>query len=519
MGLTATDFEEIKQLHARYGHTLDFGDTDGFVECFAADGCFDGADQSYQGPEELRHLAAQVAEMEGHFRHSIVVSSMIDGDGNSARSLSYECLTRDFGPPAGKGQATRSALIASGMYNDDLVKLADRWVYARRRFRRDGSQGVLERFGRPLEIDPVDAGPQRSAEGGGMSALDYEAIRQLLTRYGYTLDFADHNGFADCFTPDGYFELLTLGDPDFGGQARIQGRDALREMADALGPRVLGHVRHGAITALIRGDGRRAQVSSYAFFTTDHGTPPRPTEPDNFMIETTGIYRDEVVKVDGRWLIEKRSFRYDGWPDILNRVGKPLELGLFVFDDDNPPANGHVTYDQQLETGVTDGMTDLDYEAIRQLFARYSQTLDFGDADGFAACFAENGTLDTSSPEEGLGGTHEGQDGLRKFAAAATEYDAGRVRHSAVNALIDGDGASARASSYAIVTRDYGPPIAPGDLTHSELLTTGMFFDELVKIDGRWLFARRTFRHDGLPEVLDRFGKPGTVSPNPSFAA
>jgi SnoaL-like domain len=518
MGLTAIDFEEIKQLHARYGHTLDFGDIDGFVACFAPDGCFDGPDQRYQGPQDLRHLAIEVAEnMKGHVRHSIVVNSMIDGDGNNARALSYECLTRDFGPPAGRGQVTHSALIASGMYNDDLVKVDERWVYASRRFRRDGSPGVLERFGKPLEIDPVNAG-EHPADGGAMTALDYEAIRQLLTRYGYTLDFADHNGFADCFTPDGYFELLTLGDPDFGGQARIQGREALREMADALGPRVLGHVRHGAITALIQGDGRRAQVSSYAFFTTDHGTPPRSTEPDSFMIETTGIYRDEVVKVDGRWLIEKRTFRYDGWPDVLIRVGKPLELGLFVFDDENAPANGPVPIDQHLETGIIESMTDLDYEAIRQLFARYSQTLDFGDLDGFVACFAENGSLDTSSPEDGLAGTHEGHDELRKFAVAATGYNAGRVRQSAVNALIDGDGASARASSYAIVTRDYGPPIAPGDLTHSALVTTGMFFDELVKIEGRWLFAERRFRHDGLPDVLERFGKPEAVGPIPTFA-
>ena len=163
------------------------------------------------------------------------------------------------------------------------------------------------------------------------------------------------------------------------------------------------------------------------------------------------------------------------------------------------------------------GMTDSDYEAIRQLFARYSQTLDFGDVEGFAACFAADGSLYTSSPEEGLAGVHQGHDELRKFAAASLEYSAGRVRQSAVNPLIEGDGTSARASSYGIVTRDYGPPLVPGHVTYSVLVTTGMFFDELAKQDGRWLFARREFRHDGLPEVLERVGQPTAIGPAPSL--
>jgi ketosteroid isomerase-like protein len=515
MGLTAQDFEGIKQLHARWAHSLDFGDADAFVACFASDGVFDAPNGSYQGDEELRrHVAEHLESMLGHVRHSIVVSSMIDGDGAVARSLSYGCSTRDYGPPAGKGQVTRSILLVSGIYADDLVKQDGRWLYARRRYRRDGTPDVLERFGKPLEIDPVDAG----TSGPSMSAVDYEAIRQLMSRYAYTLDMSDEDGFLTCFTPDGYFELLTLGDPDFGGQARIQGHENLRQMVKDLGPRVMGHVRHGASTTLIEGDGTRAQVSTYAFFTSDHGTPPRPTEPDNFMMETTGIYRDEVVKVDGRWLISQRTFRYDGWPDVLERVGRPIELGLFSFDDEGghraagtPARVPNVVLGDDDE--ATGSLTDLDYEAIRELLALYTQTLDFADTDGFVGCFAPDGTLDTSYPEPGLSGAHRGHDELREFVSAANEHNAGRVRHAAVCPLIEGDGSSARASSYAVVTRDFGPPIAPGDLTHSELVTTGMFFDELIKLDGRWVFARREFRHDGLPEVLERVGKPVTVGP------
>jgi hypothetical protein len=153
-------------------------------------------------------------------------------------------------------------------------------------------------------------------------------------------------------------------------------------------------------------------------------------------------------------------------------------------------------------------MNEDDFEEIRQLLARCSQSLDFGDADGFAACFTADGVLESTAPEEGLGGSHRGREELRTFVRTAQTYAAGHVRHSAVNSLIEGDGTSARASSYAIVTRDYGRPILEGETTFTALATTGLFFDELVKSDDRWLFSRRRFVLDGLPEVLERVGKP-----------
>ena len=165
------------------------------------------------------------------------------------------------------------------------------------------------------------------------------------------------------------------------------------------------------------------------------------------------------------------------------------------------------------------GMSDLDHEGIRQLFARYSQTLDLGDADGFASCFVEDGVLDTSAPEPELNGTHRGREALRRYVRASTEYTAGRVRQSALNPLVDGDGDTARATSYVVVTRAHAdatkPHLKPSPVTRSVLTTTGLFVDELVKSDDGWLFVQRTFRHDGLPEVLDRVERPITAGPRP----
>jgi hypothetical protein len=149
-----------------------------------------------------------------------------------------------------------------------------------------------------------------------------------------------------------------------------------------------------------------------------------------------------------------------------------------------------------------------DYEGIRRLFAEFSHSYDMSDADGLAACFAADGVFDTASAFAELEGSYQGRVNIAGHVQAARDYNHGRTRHSAVQSLIDIDGQTARATSYVIVTRDYGPPEVPGDLTHAELSTTGIYFDELRNVDGHWLFARRTFRHDGQPEVLERLGKP-----------
>lgn len=164
-------------------------------------------------------------------------------------------------------------------------------------------------------------------------------------------------------------------------------------------------------------------------------------------------------------------------------------------------------------------MTETDYDDIRQLVARYGEALDFGDADGFAACFTEDGVLDTSAPEDGLSGSHRGRVALRQYARTNLEYTAGLVRQSAFNLLIEGDGNTARASSFAFLTRAYHDETranyGKGDsqVTRSTLDTTGMYYDRLVKVGGRWLFALRQFRHDGLPDVLDRVLQPTVIGP------
>jgi hypothetical protein len=316
MTMTALDFERIKQLNARYCHTIDFADGAGFATCFAPDASFEAPGELRRGTEDLRSFAVDVAARSlGHVRHCIV-SSLIDGDGRKGRAVSYAVMTRDFGPPIGRGQVTHSAMLSSGVYSDELVKADDGWVFAKRTFRFDGMADARELLGAPLAIEPVDAG----AAGTGLTALDHEAIGQLLARYCYTLDFHDHDGLVGCFASDGVFEAVSA--PEAGGHFRAQGDQQLREFAAAVAAKGQGHSRHASLAARIEGDGQRAHVWSYCLNPLDYlaGYVPigdgRFGERMNPTIGMTGVYFDELVKVAGRWQIERREFRHDGSPGV-----------------------------------------------------------------------------------------------------------------------------------------------------------------------------------------------------------
>ena len=327
MGLTVTDFAEIRRLDVRYCHSVDFGDLDGRVACFAPDGRFEigsDPDMTRRGPAQLRR-SMTVRDGKGHVRHW-TLGSLIDGDGTAARSLSPVVVTHDLGAPIGKGQATHSMVIATGFHSDELVRIDGRWALARRRFIGDWGEAVAERVGKPLDFEPVDAGKTQRA----LSPLDDEAIRQLLTRYGYTLDFEDYDGFADCFTADGSFHELVNQEGRPALRLTARGREELWEYALSISDlNYRGRVRNSALSPVIEGDGKRARVSSYAFATESYGSSALPWLHAKATLHMTGIYRDEVVKVDGRWLFAKRTFRKDTLSDVDALVGKPLNLELF----------------------------------------------------------------------------------------------------------------------------------------------------------------------------------------------
>ena len=125
MAMTALDYEEIRQVLARYDRAIDFGDADAFAACFTPDGFLevtglpsDAAHEGrrYAGHPALRTFAAELyAGLQGHVRHCNNLP-VIEGDGQRATMFSYLFEFR-------VGVLPRVGVTMTGVYEDTLAKV------------------------------------------------------------------------------------------------------------------------------------------------------------------------------------------------------------------------------------------------------------------------------------------------------------------------------------------------------------------------------------------------------------
>jgi hypothetical protein len=141
---------------------------------------------------------------------------------------------------------------------------------------------------------------------------------------------------------------------------------------------------------------------------------------------------------------------------------------------------------------------------IEDLQARYMFALDFGDVDTYVMTFTENGILDIGD------GEIRGRDAIRKVIGgmpgrkeASASKDASTLRpatgrHNITNIVIkvDGDKASGRAYWF-----HYGNNNPKRTAT---LDSYGHYEDEMVKVDGKWLFSKRRIYN----EQVDKWAAP-----------
>jgi len=145
----------------------------------------------------------------------------------------------------------------------------------------------------------VGGAPGSAVETAALAARvqaleDEKAIREVLVRYGETLDARDYAGYAGLFAREG---VWTGGFGSFTGPAAIEAM--LREN---LGEPEPGYVNTGSFhqmtTMVVDVDGDRARARSrYMFYTAD-GERPRAA--------LAGRYEDEFVREDGEWKIARR---------------------------------------------------------------------------------------------------------------------------------------------------------------------------------------------------------------------
>jgi 3-phenylpropionate/cinnamic acid dioxygenase small subunit len=121
---------------------------------------------------------------------------------------------------------------------------------------------------------------------------------------------------------------------------------------------------------------------------------------------------------------------------------------------------------------------------IRRTLARYCHTIDDGDFDALAGCFAAEAELDA------FGRTRNGREAITALLAKAMPPES-RGKHLTCNTVVadpsEGDDGELRAS----VLSDFAFIGPDGSMI------TGRYADEFVRTDGTWLIAKRTIAIKG----------------------
>lgn len=120
-----------------------------------------------------------------------------------------------------------------------------------------------------------------------------------------------------------------------------------------------------------------------------------------------------------------------------------------------------------------------DYEAIRQLVARYNVAFDTLDVAGWVACFTEDGFFERSN----AGRAYEGSAQLAELISGFPV----KGRHVTTDFQIQLDGDHATMSCYLTYL----------DRAHAHAVAMfGVYADELRRVNGEWKFSARRLEVD-----------------------
>lgn len=127
MPLSADDRAAITDLAARYCHSFDLGDPDGWIACFAEDGAFEAPNGDIvAGHDALRTFvnSFQVPTGLPAPMRQLPTAIAIDGNGTHATMRCYFTAYILVNPPM---------MLAIGRFEDELQKIEGEWKILRRR--------------------------------------------------------------------------------------------------------------------------------------------------------------------------------------------------------------------------------------------------------------------------------------------------------------------------------------------------------------------------------------------------
>ncbi len=146
-----------------------------------------------------------------------------------------------------------------------------------------------------------------------------------------------------------------------------------------------------------------------------------------------------------------------------------------------------------------------DRARIEDLQARYMFALDFRDADAYASTFTSDGVLDYGA------GEIKGREAIRNFilegrknAEAQRAKDTSGLRpaagrHNISNIIVKVEGSKAIGRAYWFHMGNNNPKRTAG------LDSFGHYEDEMVKVNGQWLFSKRKIYN----EQVDKWAATG----------
>ncbi len=126
------------------------------------------------------------------------------------------------------------------------------------------------------------------------------------------------------------------------------------------------------------------------------------------------------------------------------------------------------------------GLTRDDKNEIVELCNRYALAIDDDDIEAWMATWTDDAVMEASF------GTARGKDNLRALQVKLQQGLSRGKRHVAVNHVVAGAGDAATATSYFIIF----------DRATNTVVATSVFADDLRRVDGAWVFARRTLTTD-----------------------
>jgi ketosteroid isomerase-like protein len=125
VSLSADDIAAIQQLYARYNHAVDMGSPTAFAEVFTPDAVFVTDMGTYTGRDALLEFAGWFrGAMSTNVRHW-TNNLVLEESGAGASGACY-LVAFSVGDPAGPKP------MASGLYDDRLVRTPEGWRFAAR---------------------------------------------------------------------------------------------------------------------------------------------------------------------------------------------------------------------------------------------------------------------------------------------------------------------------------------------------------------------------------------------------